>query len=147
MNLLWPDNISIDTFLKDYWQKQPLLIRNAFKDKNNLITPDELAGLACEDAVESRLVIESQQWQLENGPFDAERFNSLPETNWTLLVQDVDKHVAAADAFLRQFDFIPKWRIDDLMISYAADQGSVGPHTDSYDVFLIQLQGTRLCST
>ena len=147
MTLYWPDNISTNIFLKDYWQKKPLLIRNGFSNKIDFISPDELAGLACEEEIESRIITgdhKSKNWTLTHGPFKEDYFSCLPESAWTLLVQDVDKHLPEAAAFLKHFDFIPKWRIDDLMISYAEDQGSVGPHTDSYDVFLVQLQGERL---
>ena len=147
MTLYWPDNISTDIFLKDYWQKKPLLIRNGFSNKIDFISPDELAGLACEEEIESRIITgdhKSKNWTLTHGPFEEDYFSGLPESAWTLLVQDVDKHLPEAAAFLRHFDFIPKWRIDDLMISTAEDQGSDGPQTDSYDVFLVQLQGERL---
>lgn len=131
-------------FLTQYWQKKPLLIRQAFADFDPLITPNELAGLACESDIESRLIIErEQQWQLRHGPFNDEDFADLPEQNWTLLVQDVDKHLPEMQTLLQPFNFIPNWRRDDLMISFAADGGSVGPHTDGYDVFLLQAEGSR----
>lgn len=110
------------------------------------LSPDELAGLACETDVESRLILEKDgphPWYLENGPFDAQRFASLPDSHWTLLVQDVDKYVPQIAELLHRFRFIPDWRIDDVMISYATDQGSVGPHVDNYDVFLLQTHGRR----
>ena len=109
------------------------------------IDPDELAGLACEIDVESRLVLEQTPgvWDLRPGPFSVETFTGLGDSHWTLLVQDVDKHVPEVAPLLDYFRFIPDWRIDDIMISYAADQGSVGPHTDQYDVFLVQVQGKR----
>lgn len=147
MPLFWPDHISTDIFLKEYWQKKPLLIRNGFVKNIDFISPDELAGLACEEEIESRIITgdhKSNNWTLRHGPFAESDFSCLPESAWTLLVQDVDKYFPDAAAFLAHFDFIPQWRIDDLMISYAEDQGSVGPHTDSYDVFLVQLQGERL---
>ena len=147
MKLTWPSDLSLEQFLSDYWQKQPCIIRQAFDAPIDLLTPEDLAGMACEDGIESRLIIEDQKnsrWSVEHGPIDEDRFSSLPETHWTLLVQDVDKYLPQAAAVVDQFRFIPSWRIDDLMISYAEDQGSVGPHTDSYDVFLIQLQGERL---
>jgi len=137
----------VKVFLEDYWQKKPLLINKAFPGPVDLVSADELAGLSCEEAIESRIIIQDKSagsWQLEHGPFDEERFATLPDDHWTLLVQDIDKHLPDAARFLQQFNFIPRWLVDDLMISYAADQGSVGPHTDSYDVFLIQLQGNRL---
>jgi len=103
--------------------------------------------MACEEGIESRLIIgtaDNSHWSVEHGPLNEERFGSLPDQYWTILVQDVDKYLPKAAALVDQFRFLPSWRIDDLMISYAEDQGSVGPHTDSYDVFLIQLQGKRL---
>ncbi|MGD8547246.1 MAG: cupin domain-containing protein [Thiohalophilus sp.] len=133
------------TFLKDYWQQKPLLVRNVPIDLPEL-QPDELAGLACETDVESRLVLEKDgphPWHMESGPFDAERFSTLPASHWTLLVQDVDKFIPRVAELLQHFRFVPDWRIDDIMISYATDKGSVGPHVDHYDVFLLQLQGQR----
>ncbi|MBE9564808.1 MAG: cupin domain-containing protein, partial [Proteobacteria bacterium] len=139
--------ISVDDFLKDYWQKKPLLIRNAFSDMRSLISADELAGLACEQHINSRIVLEKsgdRNWQVEHGPFDESRFSELPETHWSLLVSDVEKHVPETKSLLKAFRFIPDWRVDDLMVSYAPTGGSVGAHTDAYDVFLIQLSGQRL---
>ncbi|HID49576.1 MAG TPA: cupin domain-containing protein [Chromatiales bacterium] len=133
-------------FLRDYWQKQPLLIRQAVPGFVSPLTPDELAGLACEAGVESRLVLErgaGRPWQLEQGPFAEARFARLPESHWTLLVQRVNQWVPEVAALLDGFDFLPGWRLDDIMISYASDQGSVGPHTDQYDVFLLQGLGRR----
>ncbi|MDZ7735778.1 MAG: cupin domain-containing protein [Gammaproteobacteria bacterium] len=138
--------LSIEAFLHDYWQQKPLLIRNAWPDFRPPLTPEELAGLACEPEVESRLVLERDgeyPWQVKNGPFPEEAFARLPETHWSLLVQRVDRHVPAAAELLRHFLFIPAWRIDDLMISYAPEYGSVGAHIDNYDVFLLQGQGRR----
>lgn len=133
-------------FLADHWQKKPLLIRNALPDFSNPLSPDELAGLACEEDVESRIVQERdgpQPWALEIGPFEEERFASLPESHWTLLVQECNKYLPELAALLEQFNFIPNWRVDDIMVSYAPQQGSVGPHMDQYDVFLIQGLGRR----
>lgn len=138
--------ISIETFLREYWQKKPLVIRNAIPDFQCPVDADELAGLACEQDIESRLIAfdpSADKWHMEQGPFEESRFASLPEKNWTLLVQAVDHWVPEAHALLRRFNFIPNWRIDDLMISYAVQGGGVGPHYDNYDVFLIQAQGTR----
>jgi len=136
--------LSQQQFLTEYWQKKPLLIRQAFPDFETPISPDELAGLACEEEIESRLIEENTgQWQVTRGPLTEEDFARLPETNWTMLVQDVDKHCPDVQDLLTPFDFIPDWRRDDLMISYAPKFGSVGPHTDSYDVFLLQALGTR----
>lgn len=139
-------NFSLETFLADYWQKKPLLIRQALPEIKPPIAADELAGLACEEEVESRLIIhnaEADQWELSHGPFADATFSALPKSHWTLLVQAVDHWVPAAAEFLSQFYFIPSWRIDDLMISYSSDQGGVGPHYDNYDVFLVQVSGRR----
>ncbi len=138
--------LSAELFLQEYWQKKPLLIRQAFPDLTPLLPADELAGLACEEGVESRLIIQeekSDHWDLQHGPFSEETFSALPEKHWTLLVQAVDHWIPKAAEFIRQFDFIPSWRVDDLMISYASDGGGVGPHYDNYDVFLIQAEGKR----
>ena len=146
MPCTFPGDISVETFLQEYWQKQPLLIRNAFPGIRNPLTPDELAGLACEDDANARLVFEQHEqgnWHVQHGPFDEQDFEDLPERNWTLLVTDVEKQVPEARALIDRFRFIPDWRIDDLMISYAPEGGSVGPHTDAYDVFLIQTHGQR----
>ncbi|HSH47373.1 MAG TPA: cupin domain-containing protein [Halomonas sp.] len=138
-------------FLRDYWQRQPLLIRGAFPDFESPLDPDELAGLACEDGVEARLIEEhgrddvgrERPWQVRHGPFDEATFAALPERDWTLLVQAVDHHVPEVAALLEQFGFLPRWRLDDIMISYAPPGGSVGPHVDQYDVFLLQASGQR----
>ncbi|MCE8019530.1 cupin domain-containing protein [Halomonas sp. MCCC 1A11036] len=133
-------------FLRDYWQRQPLLIRGALPDFENPLDPDELAGLACEEGVEARLVEEEGPdgpWQVSHGPFDEAVFGELPERDWTLLVQAVDHYVPEVAELLEHFDFLPRWRLDDVMISYAPPGGSVGPHVDQYDVFLIQGLGRR----
>lgn len=143
------NNFDIDIFLRDYWQKKPLLIKNAFTDWNNPLEPDELAGLACEEDVESRLITSTGQasknngWKLEHGPIPESRFGKLDKKNWTLLVQAVDHHVPEVAELIEPFRFIPNWRIDDVMVSYAVDGGGVGPHYDQYDVFLIQGLGKR----
>ncbi|PTU78265.1 cupin [Pseudomonas indoloxydans] len=132
-------------FLRDYWQKKPLLVRQAIPDFESPISPDELAGLALEEEVESRLVIEhgARPWELQRGPFNEDTFQDLPERDWTLLVQAVDQFVPEVAELLENFKFLPKWRIDDLMISFAAPGGGVGPHFDNYDVFLLQAHGHR----
>ncbi len=143
----FPGDLSTEEFLASYWQKKPLLIKNAFPDFLSPISADELAGLACEDNVNARLVLEKDgdyPWQVEFGPFDESRFAHLPESHWSLLVSDVEKHLPETKYLLQHFRFIPDWRVDDLMISYAPEGGSVGQHTDAYDVFLIQLSGQRL---
>jgi 50S ribosomal protein L16 3-hydroxylase len=140
-------DISVDDFLRHYWQKKPLLVRNAFPDLQTPITADELAGLACEEHVNARLVLEKhgeKPWQVEFGPFEESRFSLLPASHWSLLVSDVERHLPETKSLLKAFRFIPDWRVDDLMISYAPTGGSVGAHTDAYDVFLIQLSGQRL---
>lgn len=139
-------NININDFLKNYWQKKPLLIRAAFPNYQSPISAEELAGLACEDFVESRIILETlskEKWQLENGPFPESRFSSLPDSHWTILIQGLNKLFPEFDDLLHQFNFIPSWRVDDVMASYAAPGGSVGPHIDQYDVFLLQASGRR----
>lgn len=133
-------------FLAEHWQKKPLLIRGAFADFISPLSPDELAGLACEEGVEARLVEEQgpdKPWQVSHGPFDDATFARLPERDWTLLVQAVDHYVPDVSALLDAFDFLPRWRLDDIMVSYAPPGGSVGPHVDQYDVFLLQASGVR----
>lgn len=184
-------------FLRDYWQKRPLLIRGAFPGFQPPLSPDDLAGLACMEGALARIVLRDagkatspgfpphpaarpparlrrsasasmpsqsgsrlrrvpnddkksrvtappkDQWQVLSGPFDDLLFARLPETDWTLLVQDVDKWDADTAALLDHFRFIPNWRIDDVMISYATDGGGVGAHVDQYDVFLLQGLGRR----
>lgn len=133
-------------FLRDYWQQRPLLIRQAFPKLESPLQPEDLAGLACEDFALSRLITHDPKrdiWQVKTGPLDESDFSKLPETHWTLLVQDVDKWDADVAALLAQFRFLPSWRVDDVMVSYAVDGGSVGAHVDQYDVFLIQGQGRR----
>ncbi len=137
--------ITVETFLKEYWHKKPLLIRGAIPNFEGFLTPNELAGLACEEDVQSRLIsFQKKQWKLEQGPFSEKRFSKLPERDWTLLVQSVNHHLQEGVDLLQQFNFIPHARLDDLMVSYAPDGGGVGPHFDSYDVFLLQGCGQRL---
>ncbi len=145
MKLSLPKGLSVERFLSDYWQKRPLLMRGALRRFDFPLTPEELAGLACEEEVESRLVQQHPQnrWSLRHGPFTENDFLALPENHWTLLVQDVDKHLPAAARLLQAFDFLPSWRFDDVMVSYAVPGGSVGPHIDTYDVFLVQGMGGR----
>ncbi|PIV37205.1 MAG: transcription factor [Lysobacterales bacterium CG02_land_8_20_14_3_00_62_12] len=138
--------MSAEAFLRDYWQKRPLLIRQAFKHFQSPITPNDLAGLACEPCTLSRLVLHkprTDQWKLESGPFTEARFKRLPKTDWTLLVHDVDKWDADVAKLYQFCDFLPSWRLDDIMISYAEAGGSVGAHVDQYDVFLLQALGQR----
>ncbi|MBV1959533.1 MAG: cupin domain-containing protein [Pseudomonadales bacterium] len=133
-------------FLNEYWQKKPLLIRGAWPGFNSPISPDELSTLACDEQVESRLIVEKDfesPWQVLYGPLNPSIFPTLPKTNWTLLVTDLEKHLPEMSAIVDQFRFIPDWRIDDLMVSFAPEGGSVGPHWDTYDVFLLQGLGHR----
>ena len=131
-------------FLRRHWQKRALLVRDAIPRFGGLLTRTELFRLACRDDVESRLVLrERGRWSLAHGPFRAADFTGLPGRRWTLLVQGVNLHLAAGDALLRRFAFIPYARLDDLMVSYAAPGGGVGAHADSYDVFLLQGEGRR----
>lgn len=133
-----------ETFLRDYWQKKPLLIRNPWAQWVNPLEPDELAGLACEDDVEARLVSHAGgALTAEDGPIPEGRFGELGRDQWTLLVQAVDHFVPDVAALIEPFRFVPNWRIDDVMVSVAADGGGVGAHFDHYDVFLIQGLGRR----
>ncbi|QEY63421.1 cupin domain-containing protein [Metapseudomonas lalkuanensis] len=132
-------------FLRDYWQQKPLLIRQAIPGFESPISPDELAGLSLEEEVESRVVLEhgERPWEMRRGPFAEDTYQNLPERDWTLLVQAVDQFVPEVAELLEHFRFLPSWRIDDVMISYAAPGGGVGPHFDNYDVFLLQGHGRR----
>jgi 50S ribosomal protein L16 3-hydroxylase len=137
-------HFDIDIFLRDYWQKKVLLIKNPWGAWVNPLTPDELAGLACEDEVESRLIMQARDTlKVEHGPVPEARFGKLGKAPWTLLVQAVDAHVPDVAALIAPFRFVPNWRIDDVMVSYATDGGGVGAHFDQYDVFLIQGLGKR----
>lgn len=136
--------MSVARFLREHWQNKPLLVRGAFSGFRDPITPDELAGLACEDGVESRIVKgRGKRWSVTWGPHEESVFASLPERTWTLLVQEVNRWVPDAALLLDRFSFIPNVRVDDVMVSFAAPGGGVGPHVDSYDVFLVQGQGER----
>jgi 50S ribosomal protein L16 3-hydroxylase len=137
-------DFDIDHFLRHTWQKRPLLVRNPWRDWGNPLEPDELAGLACEEEVESRLIIgDGSRLSMESGPFAETRFAELGTGPWTLLVQAVDHHVPDVADLIEPFRFVPDWRIDDVMVSYATDGGGVGSHYDQYDVFLVQGLGQR----
>lgn len=134
------------TFLQRHWQKSPHLIRQAFPRFSSPLSIEQFPNLAGEPGVEARLVqriARRPYWQVRYGPFARKNLGVLPNTRWTLLIQDCDKHRSELAEFLACFDFIPHWRTDDLMISYAVKGGSVGPHVDAYDVFLLQAQGRR----
>jgi 50S ribosomal protein L16 3-hydroxylase len=141
-----PLGMSPAQFLRDYWQKRPLLIRNAFPGFEAPLEPDDLAGLACEPAALARLIRYDEKhdrWHVNPGPLSEKDFANTPDTNWTLLVQDVDKWDADVASLLDHFSFLPSWRVDDIMISYAEPGGGVGAHVDQYDVFLLQGLGQR----
>ena len=138
--------ISPQEFMRVYWQKKPLLIRQAIPGMQALLSRKELFELASEQDVESRLVSgdgDAQPWQMRNGPFKPRALPSVSRPNWTLLVQGVDLHVNTFADLRDRFRFIPDARLDDVMVSYASDGGGVGPHFDSYDVFLLQAHGHR----
>ena len=138
-------NFDADRFLREHWQQQPLLIRNPWDKWRNPLSSDELAGLACEDGVESRLISQTgEAIEAEQGPFPETRLRALGKAAWTLLVQAVDHHIPEVAALIEPFRFVPNWRIDDVMVSTASDGGGVGPHFDHYDVFLVQGLGQRL---
>ena len=135
-------NITPAQFLRDYWHKKPLLIRQAIPGMKPVLKFDALAEMAKLNYIESRLITQVDgAWDMQHGPLE-----SLPprtQAAWTMLVQGANLVDAKADALLRQFNFIPDARLDDLMISFATDGGGVGPHFDSYDVFLLQVHGKR----
>jgi 50S ribosomal protein L16 3-hydroxylase len=136
------DDFSVEHFLAHYWQQKPVVIRQGLRDFSDLISPDELAGLACEPQIESRLVYKKDgQWQAELGPFES--YERLGERDWSLIVQAVNHWSPQVAALVEPFSFLPKWRLDDVMISYATPGGGVGPHIDLYDVFICQGSGRR----
>ena len=136
------NQISQNEFLKEYWQKKPVVIKQGFKNFVDPILPDELAGLAMEEAVESRLVYKKgDEWQAEFGPF--EKYEHLGDSDWSLVVQALDNFSEEAAEIIEPFRFIPHWRLDDLMASFATKGGGVGPHVDNYDVFICQGSGKR----
>jgi 50S ribosomal protein L16 3-hydroxylase len=131
-------------FMRRHWQKKPLLVRQAIPQFAPPVLRAELFALAAEEAVESRLVqLVKGAWKLRHGPFARRALPALQQPDWTLLVQGVDLHNDAVHALMQQFRFVPEARLDDLMISYASNGGGVGPHFDSYDVFLLQAHGKR----
>lgn len=136
-------NFDVQDFLQNYWQKKPMHIRNAFS-KPYWLEPGELAGLACEEDVESRIIQQvDNTWQVKSGPFEESVFPAMPEKYWTLLVQGVDQWVPEVQEILKSFSFLPSWRLDDIMVSYAPVGGTVSQHYDFFDVFLIQGEGSR----
>ena len=136
-------NFDVQDFLQNYWQKKPMVIRQAF-DSPYWLEPGELAGLACEEDVESRIIQRlNKTWQVKCGPFEESLFPAMPEKDWTLLVQGVDQWVPDVQDILKSFSFLPAWRLDDIMVSYAPIGGTVSQHYDFFDVFLIQGEGRR----
>jgi 50S ribosomal protein L16 3-hydroxylase len=147
-NTRWPvlGRLSQQEFLKKYWQKRPVLLKGALVPFPDVITPEEVAGMSCDERVESRLIMEKggkQPWELKRGPFKPSLFKKLPKTHWTILVNGVDRFIPKVNAFLDHFSFVPFWRMDDIMVSYADDKGNVGAHVDNFDVFLVQAAGKR----
>lgn len=137
--------LSPQVFMRRHWQKKPLLIRQAVPGARPPVSRAELFALAAQDDVESRLIIRQagSDWRLKSGPLPRRSLPPLSQAGWTVLVQGLDLHVPAAHELLQRFRFVPDARLDDLMISYATDSGGVGPHYDSYDVFLLQVSGRR----
>lgn len=135
-------NLDISQFLREYWQKKPLVIKQAFPQFEDPISADELAGLACEEEISSRIVItKGEDWEVVQGPF--EDYDNYGETHWQLLVQAVNHWYPDSQPLVEAFRFLPDWRFDDLMASFATPSGGVGPHVDNYDVFIIQGEGQR----
>ena len=144
MKLAMLNGLSAHQFLSEYWQKKPLLIRNAFPGYKDFVSFDSLQALAQRDDVLSRLVTEREgDWSVKQGPLRSSDFRGLKRAHWSLLVQGIDQLLPAGKALISQFNFIPHARLDDLMISFAPKEGGVGPHFDSYDVFLLQGQGHK----
>ena len=151
--------LSPELFMKRHWQKKPLLVKNAIANFKPLLDRSALFELAARDDVQARMVVQSPAdasgkapgqasakapaWQFRHGPFERRAFPPLKQPGWTLLLQGVDLHHDGVHALMNQFRFVPDARLDDLMISYASDGGGVGPHFDSYDVFLLQAHGRR----
>ena len=147
LSLNWQD-LSRDKFLAEYWQKKPVLLRQAVSSFAPPISVDEVAGLALEDEIESRIIWQQhpetgKPWVLEHGPFAEKTLQQLPEHGWSLLVQGVDQWLPEVATLLEYFTFLPQWRFEDIMISIAPGGASVGPHVDQYDVFLCQIEGQR----
>lgn len=131
-----------EEFLRDYWQKKPVLIKQGFIDFQDPISADELAGIACEEQVQSRLIHHTNgKWEADFGPFES--YDHLGDKNWSLVIQALDNWSEDAAKIIEAFRFIPHWRLDDLMASFATPNGSVGPHVDKYDTFICQGSGNR----
>jgi 50S ribosomal protein L16 3-hydroxylase len=146
MGLALLGGLSPRAFLERHWQKRPLFVRGALARFRDPLTPEQLFALASDPDVESRLVRVRggrRPYERSDGPQAERRLRRLSSSDWTLLVQGVDRHVPGVARLLRQFAFLPRWRIDDVMVSFAVAGGTVGPHVDNYDVFLIQGRGRR----
>lgn len=136
------NDITPEEFLAHYWQQKPLLIRQGLSNFIDFLSPDELAGLACETFVESRRIYQKEgEWQAEFGPFDS--YDHLGESDWSLVVQAANNWIPDLNQLVECFHFIPRWRFDDVMVSFATPGGGVGPHIDLYDVFICQGSGSR----
>lgn len=136
--------LSPERFMRQHWHRKPLLVRGAVPDMQALVPRERLFDLAGQEGVESRLIVRKDNgWTLRRGPVPRRALPPRKRPGWTLLVQGMDLHDRAVHALMQQFRFVPEARLDDLMISYATDGGGVGPHFDSYDVFLLQAQGRR----
>ena len=140
------DQLDQQDFINNFWQQKAVLFTQVFSNIINLVDGNELAGLACEEGVEARIIKGDKidaDWTCHHGPFKADDFKVLGDRDWTLLVQGVDQWDDEISNILKQFMFLPSWRLEDIMASYAPTGGSVGPHFDYYDVFLIQISGSR----
>jgi 50S ribosomal protein L16 3-hydroxylase len=139
-----PAGLDVDDFMRRHWQRAPLVVRGAFAQFRDPLSPRDVMRLAgCADAVSRLVMRRGARWSVEHGPIAPARFKQLPRRAWTVLVQDTNHFSPQADALLEYFDFLPHARVDDVMVSYAAPGGGVGPHVDSYDVFLLQGRGRR----
>jgi len=135
-------NFNSKTFLKEYWQKKPCLIKQFVPGFIDPIDEHDLAGLAQESDIDSRIVSNKNgNWQVTQGPF--ENFESVCKGNWSLLVQGVDRYISEVDVLSKLVNFVPNWRFDDVMVSYSTENAGVGAHTDEYDVFIVQGKGSR----
>ncbi|HZW87413.1 MAG TPA: cupin domain-containing protein [Gallionella sp.] len=137
-------NLSVQEFLRNYWQKKPLLIRQALPQFRGFLDPQQIISLACSEGAQARLITQRRgKFALRHAPFSTQDFKMLAHHNWTVLVQGINHYFPEAVHLLKRFNFIPHTRLDDLMVSFAAKGGGVGPHFDSYDVFLLQGSGQR----
>ncbi len=143
-SLRWPEALTTSGFLDRYWQKRHRLLREALPDIRSPFSAEQIVGLACDPDMEARLAwVDDGRWHMRPGPFEGGDISRLDGLAWTVLVQDIEKHFPELQNLLVPFSFLPRWRIEDLMISLATPGGGVGPHLDNYDVFLVQLSGRR----